>query len=116
MASAVRSRQGELHVTKNARALALVGDVPIADEATIAEAAGAVGMDIVRVDGPRDLPAAIEKCEPAAILIPTEGEGAFESCVEVRSRRRYAHTPILGFTSRRSNVSFVEMYQWGGDD
>ena len=98
------------------RSLALFGTVGSFDAQTIDEAAAIARLAGTHRQDPRDVLGALEAGEPLAIVVAAESPDARAICAEVRSRRRYAHIPIVGFSTRRSNLSFVELYQWGGDD
>ena len=69
-----------------------------------------------------DLPTAeqasgwLEDAEPAAILVRAGYEAAESVCLRVRSITKLSTVPIIGLTSEVTDLSFPEIYGWGGDD
>ncbi len=99
------------------RRVLLVGvtDRPVVD--SFRQAAHEAGFDSLE-DTPSAEQAriALERGEPAAILVNVTYENAEVVCLRVRSQPRFSTVPIFGLTSELTDLSFPEIYGWGGDD
>jgi Tfp pilus assembly protein PilZ/CheY-like chemotaxis protein len=103
-------------VTRVAHSLVVLGELDARAARVIDEAAAAAGVEARHVAHPADLAQTMDAREPLALLLRSDADASAQACAEVRSKRRFAHIPILGVSARRSDASFIELYQWGADD
>lgn len=94
--------------------LLAVGTFPPETGRGIEAAAAAVGTTtrFIARDG---LAAALEE-EPLALLLAMDGPAAATTCLEIRTQPRSAAMPILGYSPRRGDLAFTELFCSGGDD
>lgn len=62
-----------------------------------------------------DLSAALEE-NPLALLLQMDEPSAASTCLEMRTQPRSASVPILGSSPRPGDLTFTELFCWGGDD
>lgn len=53
---------------------------------------------------------------PQALLVDSHNKDAEQLCLEVRSHVTHTHTPIISLTRELDDLSFAEIFNWGGDD
>ncbi len=53
---------------------------------------------------------------PQALLVDSHNKDAEQLCLEVRSYVAHTHTPIISLTRQLDDLSFAEIFNWGGDD
>ena len=82
----------------------------------ISKAASAVGIGAAFVDSCEDFPEALKGAHPLAIVLQMRSPGAQAVCAQVRAQATLSHVPILGVPWERNDVSFTELFTWGGDD
>jgi DNA-binding response OmpR family regulator/Tfp pilus assembly protein PilZ len=63
-----------------------------------------------------DLAGWLESHEPLAIALDMAADNAESTCFEIRTMARLANVPIFGLAPELSDLTFPEMYGWGGDD
>jgi Tfp pilus assembly protein PilZ/CheY-like chemotaxis protein len=113
--SGLAPRSGRIHVSHPQKYLVVVGPVGDNERRAVRDASQSSGVATAFVDTPAALREYIASQEPFAILVQADAEGAFECCVQVREAR-LAHVPILGYSAKRDELAFGELFNWGGDD
>jgi Tfp pilus assembly protein PilZ len=51
-----------------------------------------------------------------AIVLPMDGPRAEQTCANVRAQARLASVPLFGVTGQPEDLTFTELFTWGGDD
>jgi Tfp pilus assembly protein PilZ len=98
------------------RSLAVFGVWGDATVRRLRDAAASVGAATTVVERCEDAPAVLADLDPVAIVLRTAAAGADQACAHVRSQARFAHVPVFGVADERSDLSFTELFSWGGDD
>jgi DNA-binding response OmpR family regulator/Tfp pilus assembly protein PilZ len=88
---------------------------PEAAEACILSAKEA-SVDVEVVPNAEEAAAWLESNDPIAIALDMMADQAEAICLRIRTMLRMAHVPIIGLASELSDLTFPEMYGWGGDD
>ena len=110
------SLSGRWLVTHTERSLIVVGS--LRDEAVtrLREATSSVGVAVTFVEACAAFSGVLQAADPLAIVLQMEAAAAQSVCSQVRAQARLAHVPILGVPHERNDVSFTELFTWGGDD
>jgi DNA-binding response OmpR family regulator len=58
----------------------------------------------------------LETNDPVAIALDMTADDAETICLRIRAMLRMAHVPIIGLVPELNDLTFPEMYGWGGDD
>jgi len=80
------------------------------------DAAASVGVATSVVERCEHAPAVLADLDPLAIVLNMASPGADPTCAHVRSQARFAHVPVFGVADERCDLSFTELFAWGGDD
>lgn len=83
-------------------------------ELTLVAQEAALGLQFV--DTQADAMAWLENREPHALLIDDQGAESEALCLQARAHARQAHTPIISLSRDLDDLSFAEVFNWGGDD
>ncbi len=84
------------------------GDVGVA----IAE----LGLKVRQFSDASALRAALEETEPLALFAPAGGSLFGEVCLALRSHARFARVPAFGVAAHPTDLTFIDLFQAGGDD
>lgn len=79
----------------------------------------AAGEAACRLDVVEDADAAghwLDEHQVCAILLDTQRQDAAGVAIDARSRADSARVPIIGLTSAANDLSFGDVFSWGGDD
>ncbi len=79
------------------------------------EAASLVGASVSSYEDIKDFTECLESQMPLAVLV-RPGQLAQAATFNLRTQPRFANVPIFGAALDRSDLSFVELFTWGGDD
>jgi CheY-like chemotaxis protein/Tfp pilus assembly protein PilZ len=63
-----------------------------------------------------DEPLSVTGDEPTAVILPMNVAGADQACIRLRGQTRFASVPVFGVTSHPEDMSFIELFAFGGDD
>jgi hypothetical protein len=101
---------------KDDRMLLVVGSLRDDAARRVREAAATVGLTTKLFERPLDASSWLESHEPLAILVRPNAPGAAGACVRARASARLARVPIFGLVQETTDLSFEELFSWGGDD
>jgi DNA-binding response OmpR family regulator len=73
-----------------------------------------LGLSVV--DNERDALRWLEDTQPHALLVDDTAADAEAVCVRARSHAHSAHTPIISLSRALDDLTFAEVFNWGGDD
>jgi CheY-like chemotaxis protein/Tfp pilus assembly protein PilZ len=101
---------------KPPRPLLLVGvtNSLVTDACVVSAKEAGVGIEVL--PQAEDAVAWLETMDPVAIALDMTADQAEAICFGVRTMSRLAHVPIVGLAPELSDLTFPEMYGWGGDD
>jgi Tfp pilus assembly protein PilZ len=98
------------------RPLHVYGPFEEAEARSLRGAAAALELELIRVDNPAAMVAALEQRTPLAVLIASGCDGSVEVMAHLRGQVRFASVPVLGVSDDRRDHEFGELYAQGGDD
>ena len=97
--------------------LILQGDVSPSAAQSVRETAAALGIGVEQTIGTAEFAERLDAAEPLAVVGAFGGvSSSLDACRRLRTGSRLNHVPFFGIADERSDVSFLELYQWGGDD
>lgn len=96
--------------------LLLVGDLRRELSDTVAAAARDAGVELEVAANAEEAATSLEHDPPLAVVVSTGSPFAKAVCLSMRSEARLADVPIIGLARDVSDLSFADMYAWGGDD
>jgi DNA-binding response OmpR family regulator/Tfp pilus assembly protein PilZ len=101
---------------KSSRPLLLAGNTSSQVADGCAWTAKEAGVELLVFPQAEEAEAWLETNDPLAVAIDMAAPQAEAICLRIRMMSRLAHVPIVGLTQELSDLSFPEMYGWGGDD
>jgi DNA-binding response OmpR family regulator len=81
-----------------------------------ARAAIRAGVRTEVVAAPSEVDSYIENRDLAAVALDMKADGAEGVCLLIRANGRFAGLPVVGLIPELTDLTFPEMYGWGGDD
>jgi DNA-binding response OmpR family regulator/Tfp pilus assembly protein PilZ len=100
----------------DARSLLAVGGFRDDGLRSIADAARSTGINPVFLDRASELSSSLDDTDPLAVVLRLDAPGASQACMLLRSTARLTGVPVFGYSADRSDLAFVELFSWGGDD
>ncbi len=94
----------------------VAGGVSSATAAVVREAAQQSELRIEHIAAAGRALEWLERNEPSAVLIDADHEESLHVANGVRAETRLAHVPIIGLRRWIDELSFADMFSWGGDD
>src|ERR1017187_9547848 len=96
--------------------LLIVGPFDEASSKRIGDAAQAAELAFVVVSRCEGTAAALDAARPTAIVVKMDAPGAELAFAQIRSQARLSRVPVFGVAQESSDVAFLELFTWGGDD
>lgn len=97
------------------RELLVLGALTSAQRDDISEAARQASFDVDFVDSEQDASRVVDSLSPHAIVLD-QSAASRKLCLELRAQARHAQTPMLSLEPNLGDLSFAEVFSWGGDD
>jgi len=94
----------------------VAGGVSSASASVIREAVSHSALRLEHVESTVRALEWLERDEPCAVLIDADHEESRQVANGVRAEPSLAHVPIIGLCQRIDDLSFADMFSWGGDD
>ncbi len=98
------------------RPLLAFGSFNRAQRSQLAVAAAESAFRLEVQEDPTDAARWLSAERPAAILLDCEREDAEAVALEARAQVENARVPILGLSDTAADLSFADVFTWGGDD
>ncbi len=73
-------------------------------------------FNLAVVEDPEQAGEWLNENQPHAILVDAEREDAESVALDARARARNSRVPIIGLTTSANDLSFGDVFSWGGDD
>ena len=100
----------------NNRRLLLLGNPSHLNMADIAGAARRMGIHVEAVSDRAGALEWLDHNQPAAIVAETEASEVASAVFAIRARPKLSNVPIVGAVKNVSDLAFLELFEWGGDD
>jgi DNA-binding response OmpR family regulator len=97
------------------RPLLAIGKYRREDRLAIASAAGEAACEPEFVEAGRDAAQWLDAHDAHAIVLD-ESDGSRSLCLEARAQARHAQVPMLSLNRSIDDLSFADVFSWGGDD
>jgi hypothetical protein len=101
---------------KRTRSLLLVGELERRVVETFERSTRQAGIEMEFVGAPSEMAAWVESHDPTAIALDMTSLGAEAACFVIRGVGRLTAVPIVGLAPELTDLTFPEIYGWGGDD
>jgi DNA-binding response OmpR family regulator len=102
-------------MTTPVRQLLALGKFQHDERAAIAAAAGQAAFTADFVDAGREATKWLDSHAPHAVVLE-DSEAARSLCLEARAQSQHAQVPMLARSAEVDDLSFAEVFSWGGDD
>src|SRR5689334_5065083 len=112
MAGSTHAMEG----AKSTRSLLLLGDFERRALERFESSARAAGIEMEHLAPSHEIGAWLESHDPVAIALDMAAPGAESACLLIRGIGRLAAVPIVGLAAELTDLTFPEIYGWGGDD
>lgn len=73
-------------------------------------------LGLTLVDTEQDALRFLDDAEPHALLVDDSAADSEAVCLRARSHAHSAHTPIISLSRALDDLTFAEVFNWGGDD
>ena len=83
---------------------------------SVQEAAAAIGAPFAHSPRCDEVGAVLDDVTPLAIVLPLGADGAAKAFEQIRRQARFAPVPIFGVVDAINDLTFTELFVWGGDD
>ncbi|MBM4362826.1 MAG: PilZ domain-containing protein, partial [Deltaproteobacteria bacterium] len=98
-----------------ARTLLALGRFRREQRLALSSAAGAAAYDVEFHESGREASRWLDSNAPQVVALDDD-PGSRGLCLEARAQARFAHTPMISLISELDDLSFAEVFSWGGDD
>jgi CheY-like chemotaxis protein len=78
--------------------------------------ANEAGLNLALVESQREALGLLEQGDTHALVIDVTAPDAEIVCLQARAQSRGAQTPIISLSHQLDDLSFAEVFNWGGDD
>jgi DNA-binding response OmpR family regulator len=102
-------------MTTPVRQLLALGRFQHEERAAIASAAVQAAFTADFVDAGREATKWLDAHAPHAVVLE-DSEAARSLCLEARAQSQHAQVPMLARSTEVDDLSFAEVFSWGGDD
>lgn len=100
----------------NDRPALLVGRFEQAESQNISDALAGAAVHVERVHTAGEAKEWVAERDPLVVLVRFNAPGAEDVCFTIRANPRLSLLPIIGLTDEITDLTFAELYGWGGDD
>lgn len=101
----------------NQRPVFLVGGaLGAASGGDVGAAIAELGLKVRQFSDTSALRAGLDDGDPLALFVPAGGPLLGEVCLALRSHARFARVPAFGVSAHPSDLTFIDLFQAGGDD
>lgn len=105
-----------MSAVKPTRSLLLIGELERRVVETYERSTHQAGIEMEFVGAPSDIVSWEEGRDPSAIALDMTSSGAEAACFVIRGVGRLTAVPIVGLAPELTDLTFPEIYGWGGDD
>ncbi len=86
------------------------------ERAELSDVANEASLTLKVVDSPETAAQWLQYNRPRALLLDATTRHAGEVCLNTRALAEQAHTPIISLSRTLDDLSFEDVFSWGGDD